>query len=164
MFAIQARPADFLAGHSRRCGPTCLRTRASRTRRQEYRAQLSPNHGAFFMRSFAQERNPTPLFSSEHAVSGSPSLLQLIYLQSFPHSLTPAEFVTPYFPIVSALFVRSCAMAQLSTPLFSSACALFWKTTREGVHPSKANPFTNNEFRGCYSRTEKKSEGLSEQP
>jgi hypothetical protein len=32
-----------------------------------------------------------------------------------------------------ALFIRSCASVQVSTPLFSCACALFCKNTREGV-------------------------------
>src|ERR1700691_2659631 len=49
------------------------------------------------------------------------------------HSFAHRKKVTPAFPITSTLFARSCAGVQHSTPLLSTACALFRKTTREGV-------------------------------
>jgi len=56
-----------------------------------------------------------------------------------PHSCHRGRNVTPVFPITPALFARSWASGQVSTPLLSCACALFVKTTREGVHPSLLN-------------------------
>jgi hypothetical protein len=59
--------------------------------------------------------------------------LQAIYFHPLPHSLTFAGKLTAMFPVTSALFVRSSACVQVSTPLCSINCALFAKTTREGV-------------------------------
>src|SRR5579862_2827897 len=55
-------------------------------------------------------------------------------------SQDPAVAVNP--PLSTALFLRSlrsCASEQQLTPLYSSACALFEKTTREGGTPSILN-------------------------
>ena len=49
------------------------------------------------------------------------------------HSFTHSKKLTPAFPVTSTLFARSLTRVQYSTPLLSAACALFRKTTREGV-------------------------------
>src|SRR6202044_457929 len=41
------------------------------------------------------------------------------YFHSLPHSLKNAQDITPAFSITPALFLRSCARVQYSTPLFS---------------------------------------------
>ena len=59
--------------------------------------------------------------------------LQIPHFHSLPHSLQQEQSVTRAFPITPALFVPSWASVGVSTPLLSCACALFVKTTREGV-------------------------------
>jgi hypothetical protein len=51
------------------------------------------------------------------------------YFHALAHSLENERNITPAFPITPGLFVRSYATVQLSSPAFSSACALFCKTT-----------------------------------
>jgi len=53
--------------------------------------------------------------------------------QALANSLTQNKKLTPAFPITSKPFAHSFARVQYSTPLLSAACALFRKTTREGV-------------------------------
>jgi hypothetical protein len=55
--------------------------------------------------------------------------LQHPYFHPLSHSLKKEQNATPVFPITPALFVRSWSNAHYSTLLFSSACALFRKTT-----------------------------------
>src|ERR1700733_11231790 len=62
---------------------------------------------------------------------------QTQHLHSLAHSLTHSKNVTPAFPSTSALFLRSCASVQCSTPLLSCACALFVKNTRVGARTPK---------------------------
>jgi hypothetical protein len=54
---------------------------------------------------------------------------QAIHLQSLAHSLQYDQKISPVFPAPSALFLRSVASVQVSTALFSHACALFCKNT-----------------------------------
>jgi hypothetical protein len=49
------------------------------------------------------------------------------------HSFAQNKNVTRTFPVTSTLFARSCAHERKLTCFFSIACALFRKTTREGV-------------------------------
>jgi hypothetical protein len=57
------------------------------------------------------------------------TLLSAPYFQSLPHSLKHGQNISPVFPAPSAFFPCSFASVQVSTPLFSSACALFCKNT-----------------------------------
>jgi len=185
MLALQARPPALSARDSASRGPaltatgvapsanhTPLRVQAlrssvphdSRTKCERYPATLSSARRALFPRPFAQERKLTPLSPWKRTPLRPSPLLQPVYFHSLADSLSRAENLTPTFPSFSGLFVRSCASVEMATPLISSVCALFVETTREGVHPSKPNPRPANEFRGCYSRSEKKSEALSEHP
>jgi hypothetical protein len=129
-----------------------------------HHATSSSQRRALFPRSFAQEQKPTPLPSRKSAPLPPGQNLQLICLPSLADSLRAANILTPTFPSPCGLFLRSWASVKLSTPLVSTAYALFEKTTREGVHPSKPNPRPVSEFRGCYSRNSKESEGLRTQP
>ena len=52
---------------------------------------------------------------------------QPTHFQSLPHSLTQARNITPAFPSASGLFLRSSAQERKSTPLFSCACARFFR-------------------------------------
>jgi hypothetical protein len=56
--------------------------------------------------------------------------VQAPYFQLLPHSLKSAQNITPPFTATYALFARSWAQERESTPLFSSACALFCKNLR----------------------------------
>jgi hypothetical protein len=88
---------------------------------------------ALFARSLAQEQNATPLFSGQGIFFSPHVSRQPLPLQAVAHSLASIDMPTPTFPMVSGLFVRSCAGVQYSTPLLSYPCALFCKNTREGV-------------------------------
>ncbi len=59
--------------------------------------------------------------------------LQHPYSQPLPHSLKNEQNITPMFPVISPLLVRSCAQERKLTTLFSCIPALFGRTTGEGV-------------------------------
>jgi hypothetical protein len=183
MFALRSRPLALPARHSASRGPVstaaevppyasrtpvhaqALRSSVpcdSRAKCERYPAPLSSAPCALSLRSLAQERKLTHLLSMESDPSRPDPLRQPLYLQSVAHSLTPVQILTPTFPSSCKLFVRSLAEDRKLTNLYSCGCALFCRTTREGVRPPKANPRPANGFRGCYSRSAKKSEGLSE--
>jgi hypothetical protein len=67
--------------------------------------------------------------------------------QWLAHSLMQSQNITLAVPVSYALFVRSCAAGRKSTPLLSCACALFAKTTREGVGASEKFPATHGSAR-----------------
>jgi hypothetical protein len=108
-------------------GPTSSVPHRNRTQHEEHSAPLLSAQSAFFMRSFAKERNPTPLFSIKGTLFSAP---QAMHLQSVAHSFIAKKFITPFFPVVSALFVRSFAKERKLSLLFSYACALFREKCR----------------------------------
>jgi hypothetical protein len=185
MFTLRSRPWTLSVRRSVPSRPILLATRlsppASETPLQaqtlpsrvpcnspaksdRHHATSSSQHRALFPRSFTQKQKLTPLPSRIRAPLRPGQNLQFICLHSLADSSNTAKNITPTFPSPCGLFMCSWASVQLSTPLVSCACALSEKTTREGVHPSKPNPRPVSEFRGCYSRNSKKSEGLSNQP
>jgi len=124
---------------------------------------LSSAPYALFLRAFARERKLTPLLSRERAPLRSGSLRQPIYLQAVAHPSASVKILTPMFPSSCTLFARSFAKERKLTNLYSVGCARFCEN-RGYLGPSKPNPRPANGFCGCYSRSEKKSEGLSKQP
>src|ERR1700723_1983078 len=102
-----------------------------------------PQDAAFSSRAFTLAA-PAPISSNLRQESQVPPRIfnglrtllpaqdfQHPYFHSLPHSLKNAQDITPAFPTTPALFLRSCARLQYSTPLFSSAHALFGKNTGE---------------------------------
>jgi hypothetical protein len=166
MFAFRARSSAIHTGHPAPHAQSLPSYVAcnSRADRDENRVPSPSTRRALFVRSFTQERKLTPLPSMKRVSSRLKYVRQPIYLQLVADSLKQLKIVTPTFPTLSTLFARSFTKERKSTPLLSSACALFVKTTRGRGIPSKPNPCSANKFRGCYSRSAKKSEGLSEQP
>ena len=168
MFALRSRPWALPVRQSalRWAVPSAISVCETPLHAQTlpYPATRSSSPSALFPRAFAQERKLTPLFSKKRTSSNPQSRRQPTYLQSFPHPLTLTKILTPTLPSSCRLFVRSLASVRISTPLVSCACTLFCKNTRVGVYPSKPNPRPANGFRGCYSGSAKKSEGLSNQP
>jgi hypothetical protein len=165
MLAHRARPSASLACHP------ALRAQSlpspvpcdSRAKGEENCLPPFSTRRALFVRSFAQERKLTPLLSEKRIPSRPDQLRQPVYLQLVAGAATRPEILTSTFPAPSALFVRSFTKERKSTPLLSCDCARFCRNS--GVLTrAKNNSFPNNEFRGCYSRSAKKSEGLSEQP
>jgi hypothetical protein len=182
MFALRARWSSLLAEHSapsRTIRPgtevpsnsECVHAHASRsavpcnsrTECERHLATLPSAPCALFLRSFSEEQKLTPLLSGKLPPSRPESLHQLFYLQSFTRPLTPLKILTPTFPSSSALFARSFAKERKLTHVHSCGCARFCED-KGYLAPPKPNPSPANGFRGCYSRSEKKSEGLSEQP
>ena len=88
---------------------------------------------ALFVRSSAQERKLTPLFSGQGSPLRDHPSQQPQHSQSVTNSFTQDKIITPAFPAASELFVRSFAQERRLTPVLSCACALFRKTTGEGV-------------------------------
>jgi hypothetical protein len=144
MLTPRARPVALPMCQSarRRRVPRTRRLRASSTplhaqvqplsvRRDSRTPWLSPR-GTLFVRSSAQERNATPLFSSKRAPSRARLSQQLQHSQSVADSFTVAKALTLAFPAASPLSVRSWSRVQQSTLLLSWPCALFGKSTREG--------------------------------
>jgi hypothetical protein len=117
-------------------GSTLLHAQArphcSPMKREECSAPIHPSSTDALARSFAQERNATPLFSHKRAPSRARSSQQLPHSQIVTDSLARATTLTPAFPVASPLFVRSWSTVQHSTLLLSWACALLGKSTREG--------------------------------
>jgi hypothetical protein len=63
-------------------------------------------------------------------------------------TLTHDGILTLAFPFTSGLFVRSCARVKHSTPLLSSACALFRGTTGGQGTPTEITTFHKAVFPG----------------
>jgi len=118
MFALQDRASAFFAGHPASCRP--IRPTVMRV--------LPPANGGNLhdqALQFSLERRNVPfIFSTLRTLFLAPKL-QLARFQSAPHSSPHGDNVTFAFPVTSALFVRSLARVQYSTPLLSIACALF---------------------------------------
>ena len=165
MFALQARPSASLAGRTALHAQSLPSRVAgdSRAKDEESRVPLSSTSHALFLRSFAQERKLTPLPSAKRLLYRPGPVLQPIYLQLVADSSMQLKMVTPTFPTPSPLFVRSFPQERKSSPLLSFCCARFCRN-RGVLSRAKNNSFPNSGFRGCYSRTVKKSEGLSNQP
>jgi hypothetical protein len=165
MFALRARPSASLAGYPAlhaQSLPSCVAC-DSRAERDENRVPPPSTRRSLFVRSFAQERKLTPLLSTKRISSRPGPARQTIYLQLVADSLTTKKILTPTLPIPSTLFVRSFAQERKSTPFLSFDCERFCRNRGYLARP-KTNPFPGNGFRGCYSGTAKKSEGLSNQP
>jgi hypothetical protein len=119
MFAAKDRPPEDAAVSSRP-GALAAPARINSNLRQE--SQMPP-----FVFSKLRSLLPAQKF-------------QRPYFHPLPHSLQQEQNLTPAFPIISALFVRSCAQERKLTHLFSDACALFGKTTGEGVGANAPTP------------------------
>src|SRR5271154_2867323 len=79
--------------------------------------------------SLRQESQTPPFVFSKLRTLLLAQKFQRPYFHSLPHSLKNERNITPAFTIAPALFLRSCASEPRTTPVFSSACALFHKTT-----------------------------------
>src|SRR5579862_3086867 len=89
---------------------------------------------------FDQEReNASFILSNLHALFLAQKP-QPSHSQKLAHSFTHAENLTPAFPTISALSLRSSAGVRKSSPVFSCAPALFVKSTREGVGAKAHTP------------------------
>jgi hypothetical protein len=158
MFAPQDRPLASPAGRSASSCPLPPATGIPPSAKDvppQAQAPLSSIAGnsraksarrALFVRSLAQVQNATPLFSGAGTFFSPHVSRQTLPLQAVAHSLASIKIITSTFPIISRLFVRSCARVQYSTPLLSCACALFCKTTEEGVGvtPNKTSTATSS--------------------
>ena len=113
--------------------------------RPSYATHRTPFHLALCFHIHANHfcRNPLVLISIQNARGCTPlpsypftfSELQNPFSRSFSRSL---RYPARRFRHRCALLphsLRSCALGRKPNPLLSSACALFEKTTREGVHP-----------------------------
>jgi hypothetical protein len=184
MFALRSRPSPLLAGHpaTRRPIPraasfplsantaTPPQTKAHpcavpRKNRTESNAPLFSAGSVIFTRSFMEERNTTPLFSVERALFRSRLPRQPQHSQLVTDSFTDTKILSPAFSVTSALFVRSSADERTLTHVLSVVCALFGKTTREGVGVSaKKNPNSNFKFIHTRDRKVRYSNGLHSGP
>jgi len=88
--------------------------------------------------SSAREQSAPRVFSGSRSLSHPPGP-GLPRIQPVANSLFRAKSASLAFPVTSETFVRPSAPEQKSTPLFSIACALFYKNTGGGVHTSLPN-------------------------
>src|SRR5271154_167732 len=130
MLADQARPVALLA---RRPTPRRRISSAVKIRPPASSAPPFSFRPALFVRSSAQERKLTPLFSGDGALLLHRPSRQLQHSQLVTNSSTQEKKLTPAFPATSPLFVRSFAQERKSSPLLSCACARFREKCRGGA-------------------------------